>query len=331
MIAAAVPPRPLGLPTAISRLRTAAIRLLPTLAAALFLGCLRLALAAGPTFMSGDGDSARHLLLGEYILRSGTLPSTNLFVHTTPDQPFLPHEWLAQVASALSHRAVGLAGPVLLHGSVAALAFSLVFVHLRRRGVPLLLALGLTLAAANVSQVHWQMRSHVFTFLGLALFHLLLERFYRGDLSTRTLMWLVLAMALWANLHGAFAVGLVLVFTYVVADALRLLAQDPAVRTAARTRLKPLIALAVACLGVTLLNPRGAELLLSLSDYAGNSLATQVTTEFQSPDFRQAYARPFLALLLGLVAVLALSPRRPSLHDVALAPRRRWHAVTPGG
>ena len=329
MIAASAQSRSaLGLAISLSRIRTAAIRLLPTLAAALFLGCLRLALASGPTLMSGDGDPARHLLLGEYIVRTGTLPSTNFFVHSTPDQPFLPHEWLAQVASALSHRAVGLAGPVLLHGSAAALAFSLVFAHLRRRGVPLLLALGLTLVAANVSQIHWQMRPHVFTFLGLALFHLQLERFYRGELRTRTLLWLVPAMALWANLHGAFALGLVLIFSYVAADAVRLLAQDSTVCRATRSRLKPLVALAVACLGATLLNPRGVELLLSLHDYTGNTLATQVTTEFQSPDFRQAYARPFLALLLGVVAVLALSPRRPSLQDGALAVGFTYLALT---
>lgn len=308
----------------------AAPRLLPSFAAILFLACLGITVAAGSRLMSGDGDPSRHLLLGEYILSTGTLPLTNHFVHTTPDQPFLPHEWLAEVASALSHRALGLAGPVLLHAAVLALSITVVFTHLRSRRVPLLLALLLTLGAIVTAQVHWQIRPHVFSFLGLALFHFVLERFYRRRLSAHRLFWLAPAIAVWANLHGAFALGLVLVFTYVVCDAVRLLAAGAAVRAAARQRLLPLLGLAAACVVATLLNPRGVDLLLSLPHYVGGTLATTLTQEFQPPDFRTVYARLFLALLFTLVALFALSPRRPSLQDVALSIGFTYLALTAG-
>lgn len=305
-------------------------RLLPSFAAILFVACLGLTVAAGSRLLSGDGDPSRHLLLGEYILRTGTLPPTNVFVHTTPGQPFLPHEWLAEVASALSHRVLGLAGPVLLHGAALGLAVTVVFVHLRSRRVPLLLALLLTLAATVTAQVHWQIRPHVFSMLGVTLFHLALERFHRRRLSTRRLFWLAPAMALWANVHGAFALGLVLVFAYVVCDTARLVAPDGDVRAAARRRFVPLCGLAAACVVGALLNPRGIELLLSLPHYVGGTLATSLTQEFQSPDFRTLYARLFLALMFSLVTLFALSPRRPSVHDVALSIGFAYLALTAG-
>src|SRR5437764_591576 len=83
------------------------------------------------------------------------------------------------------------------------------------------------LLAALASGVHWSARPHVFTFLGTAVFAALLDGWHTGRLSRRWLWALPLAMVVWANAHGGFLIGLVLLGAYLGADALRWLASEP--------------------------------------------------------------------------------------------------------
>src|SRR4051794_20211473 len=99
--------------------------LVPSLAQVIFLSCLLLALKFGSMMVSADGDPGRHLAVGQHILASGAIPREDIFSHTMAGEPFVPYEWLAEVASAASYRWAGLAGPVLLHGSLIGLSFAI--------------------------------------------------------------------------------------------------------------------------------------------------------------------------------------------------------------
>ncbi|MGH2350621.1 MAG: hypothetical protein ACRDJN_03285, partial [Chloroflexota bacterium] len=227
----------------------------PSLADLLLLGCVLVALWGGSVMLSADGDPARHLTVGEHILASGAIPHADVFSHTMAGQPFVPYEWLAEVASALSYRLAGLAGPVLLHGMAIGLSFAVLFRHLRHRGHPVVLALAVTLLAAMASTLHWLARPHVFTFLGTAVFSFVLDGWHAGRLRSRWLWALAPAMALWANVHGGFLIGFILLGAYAGADALHLIAGDGETRSGARRRLARLGPPALATLGATLLNP----------------------------------------------------------------------------
>src|SRR5688572_11906804 len=112
----------------------------PSVADLLFLVCLLTAVSQPGPLLSTDGDPARQLTIGEYIISTGTLPRSNLFSHTLADEPFVPYEWLAEVVNALTYRAFGLAGMALVHGALVGLTFSVLFVALRARGHGFLLS-----------------------------------------------------------------------------------------------------------------------------------------------------------------------------------------------
>ena len=82
--------------------------------------------------ISADGKAARHLTVGEYILATRSVPGQDLFADAMAGTPFVPYEWLAEVASAASYRLAGLAGPVLLHGTAIGVTFAPLFRHVRR-------------------------------------------------------------------------------------------------------------------------------------------------------------------------------------------------------
>jgi hypothetical protein len=46
-----------------------------------------------------DGDAGWHIRTGDWILQSGTVPRTDLFSFSRPDQPWFAWEWMADVIS----------------------------------------------------------------------------------------------------------------------------------------------------------------------------------------------------------------------------------------
>lgn len=316
-VAIADGPRAGGAYRAAARRRssTAGGWVIPAVADVVFLICLIGALVTAGRMISSDGDPGRHLAVGGHILRSGAIPHEDLFSHTMAGTAFVPYEWLAEVASALSYQWMGWAGPVLLHGAAIGLTFALVFGQIRGRGVGLLLALAVTALAVTVSALHWLARPHVFTFLGTAVFASVLDRWQAGKLSGRWLWALPATMALWANAHGGFLVAFLLLGAYGGADALRLLAGSAETRPGAARRLRELTMAGVAVVGATLLNPAGAGLLEHVTGYFGKQLLVDNTHEYMSPNFHEKTLWLFAGMLLVTAGSAAWSPRRPGLHE----------------
>jgi hypothetical protein len=289
--------------------------LAPSFASLVFLATLALTVAAGGALISGDGDTARHIVLGEYILSARALPQTNFFSYTQADVSLVDHEWLTEIATALVHRVLGLGGVALLHGSAIALSISLVFSNARRRGVGLFLALAITALGAAAASIHWAARPHVFTFVGLAMTTVLLERWWCGEAGNRSLLLVAPLFALWVNLHGGFVAGLAVCACYVVADVARALVGPDAVRPAARRRLTWLVPAALLAALATLVGPHGIETYTRLPEYLSSTTVMANNQEFMPPDLRAGNARPFLLMLGLLLAGAGWSRRRLSLHE----------------
>jgi|YNPNPStandDraft_1061719.scaffolds.fasta_scaffold14684_2 hypothetical protein len=273
--------------------------LFPSAPALIALLVFWMALLYGPRMMNMDGDLGRHLTIGRVILESGRIPTRDLFSHTMAGEPLVPHEWLSQVLFALVHRLAGLDGVVWLTAAVLAAAYGLLTAGMRSAGVRAPVPLFAGLIAAVVGSLHWLTRPHIFTLLLFAAFIVLLER-YRREGRLRLLFPLLPLMALWANLHGAFISGLVLVAVYAAGAALE-------------RRRKAALLLWGLLAGLVLasaLNPVGFRLLPHSFQYLGQRFLVDITQEYQSPDFHNVGTWPFAALLLGSLALGWLARRR---------------------
>ncbi len=192
--------------------------------------------------LNADGDLARHLRVGETILHDGGLFYRDPFSFTMYGKPFVPYEWLSEVTVALLNRLGGLPAIAIFHGLVIGLTYALVVLFLRRRGVDPLLALLVGVLAAGVSCVHWLARPHIFTPLGAILLLFILEpregvagTAQARAQSARRLLWLIPLFALWANLHGGFLYGLILIGVYLTGDLMEALQSRRAAALPARS------------------------------------------------------------------------------------------------
>ena len=272
--------------------------LLPSPSDLVFLVTFFAAIALGAALTSRDGDLGRHLTIAEWMFANRTLPLEDVFSYTQAGSPVIVHEWLAQLVMGASHRIGGFTGVGLLTAVLVATPWAMINRALLRRGIPVSTAVALSLLGAAASVVHWAARPHVFTFAFFAYWVIALGDYEQG--TRRTLYALPLLTVIWANTHGAFIVGLVMVGMYLVAAVLD--------RELSRARHLSIILLA--SIVASLANPNGFNLIANSFGYIGDDFLLRFTTEYNSPDFHLQGFWPFLLILFA--GILLSLPRRNS-------------------
>ncbi len=259
------------------------------------------------SMLNSDGDLARHLRVGNYILDHHGLFYHDFLSYTVFGKSFIPYEWLSEVTFALVDRLGGLPAVVIFTALIIALTYALITHFLRSRGVDPLLALVVGLAAAIVSDLHWLARPHVFTSLAVVLLVILLER---PEPRWRDL-WLFGALFVpWTNLHGGFLFGLILIGVFFAGDLAEYLFGGRSAQWLARARWHgaALLTSLIACC----VNPSGPLLFRHVTGYLGQTFLVNITVEYQSPNFHADSPKFFLLVLLVIVGGLALKRSRPS-------------------
>src|SRR6266568_891621 len=161
-----------------------------------------------------DSDTGWHIRTGEWILKNGRVPATDIFSFTKAGQPWFAWEWLSDLLMAVVHGHFGLAGIVLvsllLLGATSVCVYRSALEESGHRVIAIILT-GLAMAA---STIHWLARPHLVTPLFAAVFCWALNRTKRKRAAV--LLALPLLTILWVNLHGGFFVGIVLLITYAI-------------------------------------------------------------------------------------------------------------------
>ena len=254
-------------------------------------------------FTQSDGDLAAHLRMGEAILSTRHIPAHSLASYTAATEPLIAHGWLSEVLFALLFRAGGLALLVAVTAIIIGLTHGLVAVFLRGRGVDSRWALMAALISLALATTHWLTRPHMFSILGALLTLMLLE----SDRAHRELFFAPL-FALWANLHGGWLYGLLLISAYIAGDLVEAWTGTDKAPWYARAR-SDTTALLFA-LGATLLNPYGLHLHAEVvSAVTSSSLAAQIE-EYLPPNFQELTQLPFLLVILFTIVLMTVARER---------------------
>jgi hypothetical protein len=168
---------------------------------------------------SADSDTWWHLKTGQYIVRNHALPVPDPFSFTTyigaPAYPGeattrdfnLKHEWLAQAVLYLTYAAAGFPGLVLLRAAMVSAYCGLAGLLVFRRTKSFYRSLASAGLTAFLAGYFLSDRPYQFTYVLLAATLAILEY--------RRWLWLLPPLFLvWANLHGGFFLGLVVVVVY---------------------------------------------------------------------------------------------------------------------
>jgi hypothetical protein len=240
-----------------------------------------------------DGDVGRHIRVGRTILDSEAIPRVDLFSHTRGGEPFVPYEWLSEAATALAHQAWGLAGVAVLSALLYLVAVIGIYRAADELGAPRLLALPVAVLGLLLQSVHLLPRPHLFTTAFAAIFIIVLLRFARTGRAW-ALAPLSPLMLVWANSHGGFLIGFILLVAFVAGALLR----SPEFASGGAA-VRPLVTALLICVIASLINPAGVELWRHTTGYLGIDFLVAATQEYKSVDFHQAYGKLFFVALFA--------------------------------
>src|SRR5690242_8245715 len=114
---------------------------LPSISDVIFICVFLIAVFKGGTELLGDADTGYHIRTGEYILRTHTVPTHDIFSFITPPLPWFAHEWLSEVIMAWVHQLGGLTAIVIFFSMAIALCYALLFKFIERLPCNLLIGL----------------------------------------------------------------------------------------------------------------------------------------------------------------------------------------------
>ena len=245
------------------------------------------------------------------MVENGRLPSTDIFTFTVPDHAWTDHEYLTEILMWLTYRSTGVAGLSIVFGLLTWAGFWIIYRQVRRQ--PWVIAgIGLAIGAVAGSPI-WGPRAQMITFFLSCLELYWLQAYLSG--RSRTLQLFPLVMVLWANLHGGWVIGFVWLGVALGAELIAGVWDRS--NPAHRKHIRFLAIIAVFSAVAVAATPHGFSLYPYPFQTEGSVAQQRLIVEWFSPDFHQAYLRPFEAMVFLVIIGFAL--RRPQLYEFLLA------------
>jgi len=300
--------------------------LMPSVADLIFVALLAsLVLTPLSGKLLGDAGVGWHIRTGQQILATHAIPRVDPF-SSQIRKPWIAWEWLYDVVVGRLDTSAGLNGVVWFTGILIATVFAATFRLLVRRGTNILVSLVLTLLAMSASMIHFLARPHVLSWLFVLVWYWMLDSAESGvQRSDRHLGLLPLLMLVWANVHGGFPLGFVLLAVFWVGSFwtwLRLKdsrIEESLEKITAGKRVRQLTLVGLTSAAATFVNPYGWHLHAHIYSYLSNRFFMDHIDEFQSPNFHGIAQRCFLVLMLIAIAALAARGNRLRLSQILLA------------
>ena len=160
-------------------------------------------------YVLSDPDTFMHIASGSWMIEHHQVPSVDPFSYNTDGLKWIAHEWLAQIIMAIAYDWGGFYGLRVLVASLFSLTIGYQLTFLLKR-IPAIYAIFFSALCFASLLGHHLARPHIFTW-PILLFWLaaLINKVDEGRLEAP--YYLALVMVLWANLHGSFILGLMII------------------------------------------------------------------------------------------------------------------------
>ncbi len=250
-----------------------------------------------------------HIAIGRSILQTGAIPTVDTYSFTALGQPYASYQmfWLPETALYGLYTSGGPALVVFVYSLLITAAYALLLLlgwqitrNWRAATVSVLLA-----AAVGIND--WNVRPQGITFLLGALLMMAIH-WMRTTRRSWGLLIPPLCLAIWANSHGAFPLGLALIGVWLLQecwDSVRQRRRTPALHLAA-------LSLALAILAC-LFNPRGVGIFSYVSGMTANPVIQNMVPEWAPPRLATLGGKLFYFGLLCSVLIVLPSARRLTL------------------
>jgi hypothetical protein len=261
-----------------------------------------------------EPDFGWHLRTGLDVLDKGMLlPSLDPYSHTMPDWAWVEHAWLTDVVIAIVYLVFGALGVIMLF---AVLTVSAWLLGAGVASAGLMFRWLACTVSLWVAMPYLGARTQLVTLLGVAVLLSIVKRTQDGQASAR--WWIPPLFLLWANLHGGFIAGLLLLGLVIATSVIvKWLSERQILFTRLSDEpllswldLKQLAVLTVVSACLSFVNPYGWRLHVEIFDSLSNAFMLDTLQEWQPLSMSGLAGRRYVFYLAGLGLAMALWYRR---------------------
>jgi hypothetical protein len=263
----------------------------------LTLGATFLHPASAPVVLLDLGWTLRS---GDWMVHQGQLLTIDPFTSAPAVANQVNVQWLAQLVTYGLYTLGGLPLVITANALVVTLAYGLVLAaSVSASGHPRLACLAVA-AGYAVGITNLTPRPQTLAYVLFALFLLVLLRAGKGG-PGRSLWLLPPAMAVWANVHGSFFLGWLLLGCAACGAAIEGRSLRPA---------RPFVLTLLGCLGAACLTPYGPGSLSYLVTIVGNPIIRGLALEWGPTSVSRPEGLLFFASVIALAVVVVRAPTR---------------------
>jgi hypothetical protein len=267
-----------------------------------------------------DPDLWGHLRSGQAILAHGHLIRADPYSYSAPGHLWRNHEWLTEIIMASLYNAFGVIALKLWKFVCAAATVVFVAIGLAETDAEPDVQLCTLILAALPMMPMFEFRPQVFTF---ALFAAVLAIIARHNYRGAAPLWLMPPiLALWANLHGGFIMGIAALGIYTAVIGVEDLAAGRGLARALRLGMSTL-----ASILATLITPYGIGTWSTVTRALGNPITRRVVRDWLPllSDMRLQATKSYTGEVFYLIAIALMAAAAvgfllsPSWRDLPLA------------
>jgi len=255
--------------------------------------------------LMNDNDVPWHLAIGALLTDTLTLPKTDPWAYGNQEQPWFILSWVWNIILGVTEKLSGQFGVFMLTLMVGGGLVAGLCAHMMRLGIALPPVLMTTILAGVCLLDYITARPQLAGYMLAFAFYVILHG-SRGDGRYGKLLWLPALMLVWANAHGSFMVGFIIIAAYLV----------EAWFTHNMVWFKRLLAIAAACLFCATINPYGPEVAIgAMVSFKGS--ATKYTMEWMPFSF--TFSTGLSTWLIVIILASNLRGAKISIADKVLA------------
>lgn len=248
-----------------------------------------------------DPDELGHLAIGRTIAQTGGVPATDPLTFSDPGARWSNPEWFGDLVLYLIHAGAGETGLQLFKLGLICLGWLLLLRLARRHGAEAWLTVAFLLLALLSTTHHFTLRNRIHLYWLIPLYALLLER-ARADRQWRWLLALLPLGALWANLHGSFILGWVVIGAALAQALVSRRDKKEVGALALLLAVHPLLAM---------ISPHGLHNYGQVADHLlGAEIYRSMIVEWQPPGQSATLIEQLPLHLIGVVGLLSFLPRK---------------------
>jgi hypothetical protein len=271
--------------------------------------------AVGASGFGSDGWWS--VKMGELSVLTGRPAVDALLAHAPANPQAANQQWLGQVIIYLLYTGLGEPGTRVVAGLLMCLTFGLLMIAARvKGGSPRTAALGV-LVATVLAGSSLTIRAQLLAYPLFALTYVLLCLRRRQP----SLLYLLPPLfALWASLHGSFALGLLLVALHAAGDVFDALVARRKIEGFVRATFVRWLPVLPAAFAASCLNPLGLGIYAYLRAVTTHPAIRNLVTEWQPTTIREPLGLALVGSLVLLVVVMRTSRRRMATSEMLLLP-----------